>query len=227
MKTRDIVVDSGVLISLTSITLEGIFRFFSEKHNVRFLIPPSVVSECVDYPIENRVKRYLFSALKIKELIDEGILIGLTDSSTKKAQEFKKAANNCYFASGKPLELVGSGEAEVLASSVDLDVPYVLVDERTTRLLVESPLLLKKHLEDEFSVNIMVNKENLRAISSTYSQLNLLRSCELVVLAYEKGFFDHFGDLKKDALEAALFSVKYSGCSMSFDEIAEFMKTVK
>jgi hypothetical protein len=82
-------------------------------------------------------------------------------------------------------------------------------------------------LEDEFSVNIMVNKENLRAISSTYSQLNLLRSCELVVLAYEKGFFDHFGDLKKDALEAALFSVKYSGCSMSFDEIAEFMKTVK
>lgn len=226
MKTRDIIVDSGVLISLTSVCLDGILRFFSEKHNVRFLVPPSVVRECVEYPVDNRIKKFLFSALKIKELIEDGVLIGLSDSSSKKASEFKKSANSCYFASGKPLELVGDGEAQVLASSVDLEIEHVLVDERTTRLLVESPLSLKAHLEKEFSVTIMVNKDNLRSISSTYSNLKLLRSCELVILAYEYGYFDHFEDLKKDALEAALFSIKYAGCSMSFDEINEYIKSV-
>jgi hypothetical protein len=47
------------------------------------------------------------------------------------------------------------------------------------------------------------------------------------MLAYEKGYFKSFGRLQTEALEAALYKVKYSGCSISFDEIMDYVSRVR
>ena len=46
------------------------------------------------------------------------------------------------------------------------------------------------------------------------------------MLAYEEGFFNSFDKLQREALEAALYKMKYSGCSISFDEIFDYMSWV-
>ena len=115
----------------------------------------------------------------------------------------------------------------MLALAPALGIENLLVDERTVRILIEAPFELKQHLESEFQVNVMVNKSSFRDLASKLSTLKVLRSSELVMLAYERGYFKNFTTLQKEALEAALYKMKYSGCSISFDEIHEYIGMIK
>ncbi|MBI5047021.1 hypothetical protein HZC07_04815 [Candidatus Micrarchaeota archaeon] len=224
---HSVICDSGALISLTSSCLDGLLYFFAEKHNVQFIIPPSVEYECITRPIESNLRKYLFSAIRLKDAIDDGIIVRVNDQGTENdARELIKLSNSLFYVRGNPLQLIQSGEAQMLALSKEIGVDYVLIDERTARLLIESPMHLKEHLEQEFHVNVMVNKANLRSITAAISPLKALRSSEIVMLAYEKGYFANFNSLEKDALEAALYKIKHAGCSISFDEIANYIKSV-
>ncbi len=64
-------------------------------------------------------------------------------------------------------------------------------------------------------------------LNSELSSLTALRSSELVLLAYEHGYFKNFEKLQMQAIEAALYKVKYSGCSIGFNEIKDAMSMVK
>jgi hypothetical protein len=46
------------------------------------------------------------------------------------------------------------------------------------------------------------------------------------MLAHENGYFRHFKKLQRKAIEAALYKVRFSGCSIRFDEIEEYMSWV-
>ncbi|MBD3210272.1 hypothetical protein GF318_02725 [Candidatus Micrarchaeota archaeon] len=225
--SRNVLCDSGVLISLTSSCLDRLLYFFAENHDVRFVIPPSVEEESVKGPIERNLKEYLFSAIRIRDAIQDGVVTVVDADVEEEAERFMGMANNVFFARGRPLKLVQSGESEVLALSKKLDLEYIMIDERTTRMLMEAPQRLKEHLEKEFNVNIMVNKNNYQELTSGVSSKKALRSSELVMLAYENGFFKNYGKLEKDALRAALYKIKYSGCSIGFDEIKEYLSRVK
>ncbi len=225
-KTHDVLVDAGVLISLTSSCLDNILYMFAEKHHLRFIIPPSVRDEVITRPLEHNIKKYLFSALRIKSAIDDGIVVVVDANVSGKAKALMDRANNMYFVRGRPLRLIQMGEAEMLALAKELAVEYILIDERTTRMLIEAPLILKKHLEEEFDTNIMVSRKNLESLTSQISPLRALRSSELVMLAYENGYFSHFGSQKNNVLEAALYKIKYSGCSISYKDIQEYLSGV-
>ena len=227
MKTRDILCDSGSLISLTAACLDRLLYFFHENYHVRFIIPPSVEYESVRRPLETNLRKYLFSAIRIKNAIEDGVIVKVDADVAAQTTKFMDAANNMYFARGKPLRLIQQGETEMVALAKTLGVEYVLIDERTTRMLIEAPLKLKEHLEKEFSVNIMVNKDNLKFLTSEISPLRALRSSELVMLAYEKGYFRNFQKLQREALEAALYKIKYSGCAISYDEINSYLGTAR
>ncbi|MEW6035969.1 MAG: hypothetical protein AB1529_05120 [Candidatus Micrarchaeota archaeon] len=224
---RDILCDSGVLISLTAGCLDRILYFFAEHHDVRFVIPPSVEYETVTRPMYNGLKKHLFSAIRIKDAIEDGVVVVVDAKVEDEAKRMMHAANNLLFVKGKPIRLIQFGESEMLALAIELGIANILVDERTTRMLIEAPFRLKEHLESEFQVNVMVNKNSYRDLSSRVSGLNVLRSSELVMLAYERGFFKNFGNLQRAALEAALYKMKYSGCSISFEEIHGYLETVK
>jgi predicted nucleic acid-binding protein len=227
MKSREVLCDSGVFISLTGSCLEKILYHLSEKFGVNFIIPPSVEEEMVKRPLTRRMKNYAFSAIKIKSAISDGIIITVNADVAGEASKILHAANNMFFAKGRGIQLIQMGEAEMLALAKRLDISNILIDERTTRMLIEAPFKMKEHLQEELGVNVMVDRKSLTEFSSYVKGMSAIRSCELVMLAYENGFFDHFGDLKKQALEAAFYKVRFSGCSLRFDEIEDYMKMAK
>ncbi len=223
-KTRDILCDSGSFISLTSTCLESVFYFFAEKYNVRFIIPKSVKYECMDRPLHDEIKRYMFSAVRIKDLVDDGVVHVTDVNAESEGKRIMTRANNLFFVKGKPMRLMHRGEAEMLAVAKELGVDWILIDERTTRMFLEAPFQIKSHLEDEFDSNVMLNKKNLSLLNEEVQSLSAMRSSELLILAYEKGYFKRFQKMEKKALESALYKVKFSGCSIRFDEIEEYLR---
>ena len=228
MKSKDIVCDSGSFISLTNSCLAETVYYFARKHHVRFIIPPAVEEEAVIYPLKKGIKRYMFSAVKIKYAINDGILIKVKkDGISELAKKIMNLANNLFYMRGKPIRLVHIGEAETLALAIELGVDNLLLDERTTRMLIEAPFTIKKHLEQEFKINVMVNKKNMTELSDMLGNMNVIRSSEIIAIAYEYGFFGKYKDVEREAYEAALYKIKFSGCSIRFDEIKEYLKRVK
>jgi hypothetical protein len=224
---QDILCDSGVLISLTAGCLDSLLYFFAEHHHMRFVIPPSVEYEAVTRPLQSNLRKYLFSAIRIKDAIEDGVVVVVDAKVEDQTRRIMNSANNLFYVKGKPLRLIHYGESEMLALALELGIPNILIDERTTRMLIEAPFRLKEHLESEFKVNVMVNKGSYKELESKIGSLKAMRSSELVMLAFENGFFKNFAKLQKEALEAALYKMKFSGCSISFDEITSYLSTVR
>src|SRR5271157_2036378 len=155
MATRDVLTDSGVLISLTAGCLDGILNYFAENHNVRYIIPPSVEFETVTKPMQSNLRKHLFSAIRIKDMIDNGIVVVVDAKVEDETRKIMDSANNLFFIRGSPLRLIQYGESELFALGRELGIDYMLIDERTARLLVEAPFRLKEHMEMEFQVNVM------------------------------------------------------------------------
>jgi hypothetical protein len=71
------------------------------------------------------------------------------------------------------------------------------------------------------------NKENLKNFQKEIGRVNIIRSVELLVLAYEFGILDRYissYEEEKDLLDGILWGIKLRGCSISTDEINSIMK---
>ncbi len=224
---EDLFCDSSSLISLTGSCLDNVIYFLSNKFKLRFAIPPFVEYESITRPISSDLKQYSFSAIKIKKLLMDGAVVKVDKDVQRKTDRILYLANNSLFVKGKSITLLQRGEAEMIALAAELGVKNILIDERTTRMMIEAPFRMKEHMEKEFGVNIMVNNGNLREFSDVVRGMQVVRSSELLIIAFEYGFFDGFGDMKLQALEAALYKIKFSGCSISFDEVKEYIRSVK
>ncbi len=216
---KQILCDSSSLISLTDACLIDIFYSFHDKFNVDFIIPPSVVDEIVNRPLSIKMKAYQYSAYVMKKAIDDGTFLEVKAKTMEDAKYIMDVANTIFFVKGKPIHLVDLGEAEMIALADRLNITTLLMDERTTRLLIEAPMMIKDHLERELKVNVMINSRNLERFKDITKDMFTIRSSELISVAYEIGWFDKFGDEKLNVFEAALYKIKYSGCSVRFDEI--------
>lgn len=225
MTSDGLLCDSSSLISLTSSCLDSVLYFLRDDLGVKFYITPSIEEECVTSPLSRGLKEHSFSARKIERAIKDNV-ISKIESKDSLTSQFLDCANNMFFMRARAIPMVHKGEAEVLAISKEVDFKTLLIDERTTRMLIESPFRIKEHLEIEFHVNVMVDKNNLSKFSDMAKGLEVIRASELLILAYEYGFMDGFGERKKDALEAALYKLKYSGCSIRFDEINQFIRAL-
>ncbi len=224
MKERYLLADAGVLISLTHSCLENILEFLHEEVGLKIIIPKSVEEEVIGRPLKRQVRKYLYSALRIKNKIDRGIIEVVETDLHKETEDIMKEANNMYYIRGKPLHLVDYGESEMLALAKKLDMNYLGLDERTMRMLIEAPLELKKHLQEEFRVNVMVNRNNFQKFQEKVRDMRIFRSSELAIAAYEKGYFKWFENLEKPAFESALYKIRYSGCAISLEEIHKYMQ---
>ena len=237
---QSIVCDSSSLISLTDSCFIHIIYFLKKKYSGRFIIPPSVEKECVEQPMH--IRNYALHAIRLKRAIAENMIdvveakferilpaVESADSTQKAtpqqgAEEIKFIANNIFHVEGTPLRLLHAGEADVLALALELGVDNILMDERTTRMLVEDPESLRQHLEHELGRQIGINDAQLSAFSRATRRLRFFRSTELLLLAHEKGYFSDYGELERDAVEASLYKLKYSGCAIGFEEIGEYAR---
>jgi len=224
--SRDsIACDSSALISLTDSCFLQVLYELKEESCGSFVITPRVRYESIEHPM--KIREYAMAALRLLKAEGDGVIETMRANVAEETEEFLRLSNNLFVLKGRPLKLVQSGEAEVLALAKELGLENILIDERTTRMLAEAPLDLKAHMEKEFGEEIEVNGKNLERLEEYTRGISAFRSSELVALAFEKGFFRKYGEMEREALEAALYAVKFAGCGVSFAEIDEFMAGVK
>lgn len=222
-----LIFDASTLISFSMNGLYEELRKLKQSFNGYFIIPQEVKEEVIDKPIQR--KRFELEALKIKQLLDEGILefpehIGENQQEISElTQELLTKANEMFVDSkrNKPIKLIDAGETACLALSKILSKKgfknVIAVDERTTRMLVEKPQNLKQLLERKLHTRVKLNKQNFQE----FKGIKIIRSAELVYILNKKGLVN-LRDLR--ALDALLYAVKFKGCSITDDEIKEIKR---
>jgi hypothetical protein len=223
---KAIIFDSGVLISFSMNGMTEIIKKLKGIFSGKFLITPEVKNEVIDIPL--KIKKFELEALKIKQLLDLGVLempssLGIKDSDiTGTTKSIMNIANTCFHTRERDIHLLDVGEASCIALSkvlAEKGIKNVLaIDERTTRMLVERHENLREFLEKKLHVNISVNHESVKF----FRNFNIIRSPELAYVAYKKGLVD----LKdgKIVLDALLYAMKFKGSSISGDEIEEMKR---
>jgi hypothetical protein len=220
-----IIFDAGGLISLSMNGLLDELQKLKKIFNGDFLITKQVKNEVIDNPI--KIKYFEFEALKVQQLLEEGILkmadsygikISLIDSKT---EEVMNIANGLFMNSNNKVNIMQLGEASCLALSKILREKgidnVIVLDERTTRMLVEKPENLKDLLERKLHTKMVLVKKDF----NYFEGFKIIRSAELMYVAWKKNLID----VKRgDVLGALLYALKSKGCSISEEEINEIKR---
>ena len=219
-----IIFDAGTLISFSMAGLVPELRGLKKIFKGKFIISQKVKDEAIDMPL--KIKRFELEALKIKALLDNGILelpsvLGLDDKLIRtKGNEILDKANRIFHGDERDIPLIDLGECTALAISEMLNEKkinnIIAIDERTTRSISETPGELKKYLEKRLHTPLIVNQDNL----DFFKQFKFIRSTELIYVAYKKGILKLNG---AESLSAVLYALKYKGCAISGKEIKEMI----
>ena len=222
---KAIIFDSGVLISFSMNGMLDLIEKLKGVFKGKFLITEAIKHEVIDTPM--KIKRFELEALKIKSLLDRGILempssFGLDkEAISAKGKEIMDMGNKLFSAKGREIHLVDIGECTCLALSrmlTEKGIPNVLaVDERTTRMLTENHLGLRNFLEKKLHAKIQVDEKGVEF----FKGFKFIRSTELAYVAYKKGLVN----LKNgNVLDALLYGMKFKGAAISDDEISQIEK---
>lgn len=225
---RAIIFDSGTLITFVMNGLLPELRALRKLFKGKFFITPDVKAEVIDRPIHT--KRFELEALKLQKLLDDNIIelpssVGISDEElSEKTQEIMTQANTLFYAHGKAITIVSSGEVSCLSLYSFLEKNNVscviATDERTVRLLAEKPQNLRQLLQKKLKNRI---QENPRGFDF-FSRFRFLRSAELVYVAYKKGAIALKGE---HVLDALLYATKFKGCAISSEEIEEMKRLAR
>lgn len=224
MKT--LIFDTGPIISLTVNNLLSLLAQLKKTFKGQFVITPAVHSELVSTPLAS--KKYKFEALQVQKQIEEGVLSVADDQTLiSKGSQLLEAANNVFIVRNQPITICQYAEMQTLAACIRLSAPAV-IDERITRMLVEQPLQLRRLLEKRLHTSVRVNQNSLDAFQELAGSVKIIRSVELVTIAYEKGLLNEYlvnvPGVRRALLESVLWGVKVHGAAVSEEEIEELLK---
>lgn len=216
--------DSSTIISVSEKCLSKILQRLSKEND--FIVPEKVEYETVLRPLQ--IKRFELNALRIRKAIREGTLKVRKNSEHTKELSGKimELANNSFYTKHGSIQVIQQGEAEMLALAKELKANAVAVDERNTRLIIERPFELENILKNRV-FGTKTNKKNLMELNSMLSKLKVLRSTELMAMAFEEELFEPELLQEKQSIEAVLYAVKFAGCAVSFEEIRNYLKEMQ
>ena len=219
---KAMIFDAGPIISLTTNNLLWLLAPLKEKFGGEFYITENVRKELVEKPL--KTKKFKFEALQVQDQIEKGVLKVIKNGKTKaKAEQLLNIANNVFYVHKHPLRTLQAGELETLAAAKLMNVPYVVVDERITRLLLENPGQMEQLLEKRLHTDVKVRRDKLVKLHKEVEGVKLIRSFELAAIAYELGLLDDYiakiPDARKLLLQAVLWGIKLNGCSVGQGEI--------
>lgn len=219
---KSLVFDTSSIISLVTNDLLWLLNSMKEKFNGNFYIPNSVKAELVDVPIKTR--KFKLEAIMINKIINEG---GLEVYSPLNVDDLLIHVNTIYSVGGRPLHIVDKAEVEALALTMRLQADSYVVDERTMRLVVEDPYGLRNVMQKKLQRRVDVNKNVLKDVQHIARGIKVIRSTELVTVAYEKGLLNKFvttGTSESDLVEGFLWGLRLRGCAISTEEIEEIVR---
>jgi len=220
---NELIFDSSSIISISQNCLMKVLECMSKKTNNQFVITKGVEFESVTKPLT--ITKFELNALRIKRAIDLNWL--KVEQNEIDSTQIEDLANNIFFSENKPIKIIHKGEAEALALYKKLNASVLVIDERTTRMLIEEPKNLEKKLKFHYRKKIKMNQGNLKKFSSFAGKINIVRSAELIAKAFDLGCFEGELDNSNKSLEAALFALKFNGCAVSLEEIKEYLSVVK
>ena len=229
--TKKIIFDTGSIISLVTNNLLWILEPLKERFQGEFYITPAVKEELIAKPL--RTKRFEFEAMQVYQFIKKGIVTITSDPRIKQtANKLLNLANHSFKTQGRWIKIVHEAEIEVLAADAILDSEAVVIDERTVRMLLENSLKLTELMEKRLHCKIKPNKNNIKDFKKILEDVQIIRSTELVTIAYRLGLLNEYLPErspsvkypKKRLLDAALWAVKIKGCSISKREIDEIIR---
>lgn len=223
---KALIFDAGPIISLTTNSLLWLLEPLKQKFGGEFYIAEGVRRELVERPLQT--KKFKFEALQVEHMIEAGALKIIKSKQVfEKAKQLLDLANSVFYIRNHPLKVLQMGELETLAAAKMMNIPYVAVDERITRLLLESPGQMEHLLEKKMHADVKVDTGKLTQLHHETEGVKLVRSTELVMMAYELGLLDKYltdmPDAKKQLLQAVLWGVKLNGCSISQEDIDELV----
>jgi len=223
--TQALFFDTGPLISLTLSRLLWILPKLKEHFNGHFYITPAVKRELIERPLT--IKRFSFEALQALKLIREGVLEVYDEVPQQKAKDLTILANQSFSAGNKSIDVMQSGEMESISSAL-VEKSTLVTDERTLRLFVESPGELQKLLEMRFKKKITSDSDSIRSFSQQLKGVPIIRSIELVSVAYSLGLLDDYIPKQKKGrdllVDSVFWTVKYNGCAVTEQEIEEIKR---
>lgn len=221
MENKIIFFDTGPIISLAMSRLIWILPKLKEQFKGKFYITPAVRRELIERPM--KVRRFQFEALQVLKLIKEGVLEIYEGVPYKRVKELENLADASFRIKNKNLDIVQSGEMEAAASALKTGAEAVVMDERTLRLFIENSKEMEKLLEFRFKQDIIPDHKKIRQFSQQLQGIKIIRSIELVGVAYKLGILDDYVPQLKEGrkilLDAVLWGTKYNGCAVTGKEI--------
>ena len=216
-----LVFDTGPVISLALNNLLDILPALRAQFQGTFLIPPSVKRELVDRPIAS--KKFKFEAIQVLRTIESGALQVSEVNVHNATLALVDCANRIFRSGAQCIQIIQFAEMEALALAVQQQAIAMVVDERTTRLLVENPQLLHELLERKLETRITLDRAALTEFQQRAAGIRFLRSAELAVMAYEHGLLDRYvlkiPEARKELLQGMLWGLKLNGCGIPVQEI--------
>lgn len=227
---KAIIFDASSLISLSMNGLLPKLKELKETFEGHFILTKEVKYEVVERPM--KINKFKLEALTIEKMLEEGVLErpnkikGINEKEiSKRTQEIMRETNSFFKSKGKDVEIIDLGEASCLAMSEILEKRkiknVIAMDERTTRVVIENPKKLQTFLEHKF--HTQVKSTSSKKQKESFQDFKVIRSAELMYIAYKKGLFD-FKKSGKEIIEAVLFALKNKGCAISTDEIHKIKK---
>lgn len=225
---KALVFDASSIITLSMNGLLDYLRLLKKEYKGKFFIPKSVKKEVVDKPLNT--KRFKLEGLRVLDTIKDGYIeIYYNKKIDKLTKELLYLSNHIYQAHGNWIRILQEGEIGALALCLYLNADAFVVDERTMRMLIEEPDNLAELLSKKLRTKISVNDKNLSKFKAISNEVKIIRSVELMSVAFEKGMLDKYSarvgkklsdkNLRRELLDGLLWGLKLRGCAISVDEI--------
>ncbi len=218
---KALVFDTSSVISIVTNNLLWIMKSLKTKFGGEFFIPDSVKLELIDKPLES--KKYKLEAIMVSQAIDEGYLV---IKEPLNVDDLLLHLNQIYTVNGRPIHILDRGEVEAFALALRLQADAYVVDERTMRLMIENPSLLRILLENKLHTKVEMNNKLANEFSDMVKGVKIIRSTELLTIAYELGLLNKFVTSKtnnKDLIDGLLWGLRLRGCAISTQEIEDIV----
>ncbi|MBI5797360.1 hypothetical protein HZA98_00465 [Candidatus Woesearchaeota archaeon] len=227
---KSLIFDSSTVISLAMNNMLWILEPLKARYKGDFYITEEVKKEIIDTPMG--IKRFKLEAIQIQSFIDRGIIkVYESKELQKEIKELDLLSNSIFIAKEKNMHLIDIGELSAMVLAKKIQADALIIDERTTRMLIEAPEALQSLLKKKFHMEIKMNREKLKTFQQKINPLSAIRSIELSIAAYELGLLDKKylpknanKEKEKDILDAVIWGMRLKGCSISDREIEELLK---
>jgi predicted nucleic acid-binding protein len=223
---KNIIFDTGPIITLTMNNLLWLLEPLKRLSRAEFYITDLVKKELVDTPL-NKTKRFKFEALQVLHYIENGTL-KVISTDEKQTKKLLSIANSCFQAYGHNMRLIHDAEMSAIALYLQKKADAFVVDEKTTRLLIENPGKLHNVLRHKLHTKVELNNNHLKDFRKLAKGVRMIRSAELVTIAFEKGLLDRYlsksTSSRKELLESVLWGVKLNGSAVTKREIEQIVR---